>query len=66
VTFPIFAGQLVTSGAHEVTVYTLVVYTVEVVYFVTSVGDEGGAGFPVGPAGEPPFPCDSVTGQTVV
>lgn len=31
VTCPILAGQLVTVGAHEVTVYTDVVYTVEVV-----------------------------------
>jgi hypothetical protein len=36
-----------------------VVYTVEVVYLVTSVGwdgGDGGAGVPVGPNGEPPFP----------
>ena len=31
VTLPSFAGQLVTVGAHEVIVYTFVVYTVEVV-----------------------------------
>jgi hypothetical protein len=37
VTLPSLAGQLVTVGAHEVTVYILVVYTVEVVYLVTSV-----------------------------
>jgi hypothetical protein len=29
---------LVTVGAQDVTVYTVVVYTVEVVYFVTEVG----------------------------
>lgn len=31
VTWPILAGQSVTVGAHEVMVYTEVVYTVEVV-----------------------------------
>jgi hypothetical protein len=34
VTEPSLAGQLVTVGAQDVTVYTVVVYTVEVVYGV--------------------------------
>jgi hypothetical protein len=38
VTEPSFAGQSVTVGAHDVTVYTLVVYTVEVVYCVVGGG----------------------------
>jgi len=33
VTWPILPGQSVTVGAQEVMVYTLVLYTVEVVYF---------------------------------
>jgi len=68
VTFPILAGQLVTSGAQEVTMYTLVVYTVEVVYFVTEDDEDGDEDIvvPVGPAGEPPLPWACVTGQIVV
>jgi hypothetical protein len=34
VTEPSLAGQLVTVGAQDVTVYTVVLYTVEVVYGV--------------------------------
>ena len=37
VTEPSLAGQLVTVGAQDVTVYTVVLYTVEVVYGAAEV-----------------------------
>lgn len=59
VTFPMLAGQSVTFGAHEVIVYVLVAYTVEIVYSVADgVGVDVGTGLIVLAA--------IVTGQTVV
>lgn len=50
------AGQLVTVGAHEVTVYTVVLYRVLVVRLAESVGPEG----------EPLSVCEGVVWPPVV